>query len=149
MLETRLTKTPKPLQSIPKLTAVPCSSTSKFKGITLFSYQVTGVNWMAANFHSNRSVILADEMGLGKTAQVIIFLEYLRKTVGLGFPFLVIAPMSTMGHWRREVQRFTGIIKVLHVHLIKICILLFIMEVQKINKLYVIASLMFTIRYVV
>ena len=41
--------------------------------------------------------------GLGKTAQSIGFLSWL-STAGVGGPFIVIAPLSTMEHWKREIE---------------------------------------------
>ena len=47
-------------------------------------------------------VILADEMGLGKTAQIVATLSQLSDR-GVSGPFLIVAPLSTIGHWAREV----------------------------------------------
>ena len=46
-------------------------------------------------------------MGLGKTCQTIAFLNYLYQIHGINGPFLVIAPLSTLIHWEREITRFT------------------------------------------
>ena len=50
-------------------------------------------------------------MGLGKTAQSISFLQQLRsnpKTRVRG-PFLIVAPLSTLPHWEREVSTWTDL----------------------------------------
>ena len=41
-------------------------------------------------------------MGLGKTAQSVALLGELRR-LGVQGPFLVVAPLSTLEHWQREV----------------------------------------------
>jgi SNF2 family DNA or RNA helicase len=56
---------------------------------------------------SFRGCILADEMGLGKTIQSISFMNYLMQREGIRGPFLVVAPLSTIGHWMREFEEWT------------------------------------------
>ena len=53
-------------------------------------------NWLQGR------ILLADEMGLGKTLQTVAFINRLVVTQGLTGPFLIIAPLSTLGHWKRE-----------------------------------------------
>jgi SNF2 family DNA or RNA helicase len=50
-------------------------------------------------------------MGLGKTAQSIAVLEHIRQFCGNRGPFLVIAPLSTLGHWQREVETWTTMVR--------------------------------------
>lgn len=119
---------------MPPLASVPCSDDWTHNDLHLFPYQVLGVNWLAHNFHIDRSVILADEMGLGKTVQVSVFLDYVRK-VGVMQPFLVIAPLSTMMHWKREFERFTSYNFIyFYFYLLQNYTLLFIMVLWKIEK---------------
>jgi superfamily II DNA or RNA helicase len=77
-------------------------------GCELRDYQRVSFDWMARNQRAKRNVILGDEMGLGKTAQSVSILEHLR-TVGPlpGGPFLVVAPLTTLTHWQREVHKWT------------------------------------------
>ena len=70
----------------------------------LRSYQLESVNWLIESWYSGRNVILADEMGLGKTIQSIAFLNYLFSFQNMKGPFLVIAPLSTLQHWKRTVE---------------------------------------------
>lgn len=49
-------------------------------------------------------------MGLGKTAQSISVLEYLRQFCNNPGPFLVVAPLTTLGHWQREIQTWTTMV---------------------------------------
>ena len=96
-------------------------------GCTLRDYQCVSFDWMVRNMRRKRNVILGDEMGLGaslcrsycasarvsdalprcagKTAQSVAVLEHARME-GKG-PFLVIAPLTTLMHWQREVHKWT------------------------------------------
>ena len=51
--------------------------------------------------------ILGDEMGLGKTLQTIGMMAHL-KVKAVGTPFLVVAPLSTLDNWFREVGKWSG-----------------------------------------
>ena len=48
-------------------------------------------------------------MGLGKTIQTIAFLNHLYIIEGYRGPFLVIAPLSTLEHWKRTVEDWTNL----------------------------------------
>ncbi|GAB5366178.1 hypothetical protein AAMO2058_001122500 [Amorphochlora amoebiformis] len=76
-------------------------------GHELRSYQLEGMNWLCFNWHKGRNSILADEMGLGKTVQSVALFHYLYKQQNIPGPFLVVAPLSTIAHWKREVQGWT------------------------------------------
>jgi len=73
----------------------------------LRDYQVDGVNWLAASYYNEQGCILADEMGLGKTCQIVTYLEHLFRVEKLKGPFLVVVPLSTVEHWRREFEAWT------------------------------------------
>lgn len=79
-------------------------------GHTLRDYQVNGVNWLASCWYKRHSCILADEMGLGKTVQIVCYIEHLHRVEKLHRPFLVVVPLSTVEHWRREFEGWTDII---------------------------------------
>ena len=72
------------------------------KGV-LRKYQLEGLNWLISNWINGSNVILADELGLGKAVQAICFLKYL-KTLNIGGPFIVIAPLSKLDHWYKEIS---------------------------------------------
>lgn len=74
----------------------------------LRNYQIEGVNWLRYCWYSRRNSILADEMGLGKTIQSVSILWYLQHYQNIRGPFLVIAPLSTIPHWRREFESWTS-----------------------------------------
>ncbi|KAJ7562204.1 hypothetical protein O6H91_03G058800 [Diphasiastrum complanatum] len=94
--------------SKPSATIEAQSFPSAFKdGRTLREYQKEGLTWLEHNFREKMNCILADEMGLGKTIQSISMLESIRKKWRIRGPFLVIAPVSTLGHWQREIESLT------------------------------------------
>uniref|UniRef100_A0A8C7C1R0 Chromodomain-helicase-DNA-binding protein 1-like n=1 Tax=Neovison vison TaxID=452646 RepID=A0A8C7C1R0_NEOVI len=77
-----------------------------FLGIHLRSYQLEGVNWLAQCFHGQNGCILGDEMGLGKTCQTIALFIYLAGRLNDEGPFLILCPLSVLGNWREEMERF-------------------------------------------
>ncbi len=56
------------------------------------------------------------QMGLGKTAQSIAVLECIRKVAGIAGPFLLVAPLTTLGHWQREIETWTDMVRVVYTH---------------------------------
>lgn len=83
---------------------------------SLRPYQIEGVNWLLGLFSRCVSGILADEMGLGKTFQTIAMLAYLKFTVGMPGPHLVVCPKSVLGNWFREFKRWCPALKVYKFH---------------------------------
>ena len=74
----------------------------------LREYQKEGVSWMCFNWLQGlRPSLLADEMGLGKTAQVIAVCRFMQQYYNVRGPFLIVAPLSTVGHWQREFETWT------------------------------------------
>ncbi|KAJ3208927.1 choline dehydrogenase 7 [Entophlyctis luteolus] len=73
----------------------------------LRAYQLEGLNWLLFCWYHNQNSILADEMGLGKTVQSTVFLDFLFTRCNVKGPFLVIAPLSTIGNWERELNRWS------------------------------------------
>lgn len=47
-------------------------------------------------------------MGLGKTIQSITFIQEMVR-YGIPYPYLVIAPLSTIGNWQREFETWTDL----------------------------------------
>lgn len=74
-----------------------------FKG-KLYPYQNQGYRWLKMIVNEDAGCILADEMGLGKTAQVIAVLSSQKNSSS---PSLVVAPVSLLENWRREVLKFS------------------------------------------
>ena len=63
------------------------------RGHSLYSYQRTGVRWLA----KRPSGLLGDDMGLGKTLQALV-------AAPEGAPILVVCPAVAKGVWVREAQ---------------------------------------------
>ena len=78
-------------------------------GNRLRDYQVDGVNWLASCWYKSHSCILADEMGLGKTVQIVCYIEHLNRVEKIQRPFLVVVPLSTVEHWRREFEGWSNL----------------------------------------
>ena len=72
-----------------------------FEG-TLRAYQERGVGWLAFLGRLGLGACLADDMGLGKTAQMIATLL----ADPVPGPTLVLCPVSVLGNWARELERF-------------------------------------------
>ncbi len=89
----------------------------RFQG-TLRPYQRAGVSWLSFLEKYGMGACLADDMGLGKTIQLIALLQQERQTAAEGErigPTLLVAPMSVLGNWHRELTRFAPEL-VVHVH---------------------------------
>ena len=71
-------------------------------------YQEEGFRWMTRLAEWEGGACLADDMGLGKTIQTLAILLH-RSQVG---PALVICPVSVMGNWIAEAQRFAPTLNV-------------------------------------
>mmetsp|Transcript_3607 Transcript_3607/g.9944 ORF Transcript_3607/g.9944 Transcript_3607/m.9944 type:complete len:2529 (-) Transcript_3607:88-7674(-) len=76
----------------------------------LRDYQVDGVNWLASTWYKKQGGILADEMGLGKTVQIVCYIEHIYRAEKLPRPYLVVVPLSTVEHWRREFEGWTDMV---------------------------------------
>ncbi len=74
-------------------------------GGQLRDYQLEGVEWHVSLYENGLNGILANEMGLGKTLLCIAFLAFLREQ-GVWGPFLIVAPLSTLGNWVTEFSRY-------------------------------------------
>ena len=83
----------------------------------LRDYQLRGLQWLAFLSRHGMGACLADDMGLGKTIQFIALLLHEReqpnKPTG---PTLLVVPMSLVGNWRREIEKFGPSIDVLVHH---------------------------------
>ena len=97
----------------------PLSTPGRFSG-KLRPYQERGLSWLAYLNRLRLGACLADDMGLGKTIQLLALLIAERQGTGnsklerIG-PTLLICPMSVVGNWQREAERFVPDLRV-HVH---------------------------------
>ncbi|MPY96319.1 MAG: ATP-dependent helicase, partial [Acidimicrobiia bacterium] len=65
-------------------------------------YQERGVSWLSFLGRLGLGACLADDMGLGKTAQLIATVL----VDAVPGPTLVVSPVSVLGNWARELERF-------------------------------------------
>ena len=89
-----------------------------FRG-QLRPYQLRGVSWLAFLKELGFGGCLADDMGLGKTIELITLLLHERAQAAAGIqlsPTLLICPMSIVGNWQREIQRFAPSLSVMVHH---------------------------------
>lgn len=75
-------------------------------GGVITDHQVKSLNWMIDLFETGTNGLLADQMGLGKTIQAMAFLAYLKDKKKLKGKYIVIAPLSTVGNWKREFDKW-------------------------------------------
>jgi superfamily II DNA or RNA helicase len=79
-------------------------------------YQHRGLQWLQFLREHELGGILADDMGLGKTIQTLAHIQSEHEAARLDQPVLIIAPVSLMGNWRSEAQRFAPGLRVLVWH---------------------------------
>ncbi|MEO8690410.1 MAG: DEAD/DEAH box helicase [Solirubrobacteraceae bacterium] len=82
-------------------------------------YQQRGLAWLSFLSGLGLGACLADDMGLGKTVQLLSLLlaerEHAPRDRKRHPPTLLVCPMSVVGNWQRETQRFAPSLRV-HVH---------------------------------
>lgn len=78
-------------------------------------YQVRGYSWLVFLRAWGFGACLADDMGLGKTIQALAFLLQ-QKAAGEKRPVLLVGPMSVLGNWLHEAQRFAPTLRCLLHH---------------------------------
>ncbi|MBL8264997.1 DEAD/DEAH box helicase [Steroidobacter sp.] len=107
------------LQSVEELrnfTAIePLQPPEQFKA-TLRPYQQEGLGWLQFLRRCRLGGILADDMGLGKTVQTLAHLALEKEAGRLTKPSLIVAPVSVIGNWQREIQQFAPHLKQLTLH---------------------------------
>jgi superfamily II DNA or RNA helicase len=83
---------------------------------SLRPYQQQGLNWLQFLREYGLGGILADDMGLGKTLQTLAHIQVEKDAGRLTHPALIIAPVSLMGNWRKETERFCPGLRALVIH---------------------------------
>ncbi len=73
-------------------------------------YQAQGVCWLMQAAQHGLGVCLADDMGLGKTLQTIAFL------LSRQGPILIVAPLTVLPVWERELERWAPQLRVYRHH---------------------------------
>ncbi len=79
-------------------------------------YQQRGHAWMHFLVDQGFGACLADDMGLGKTVQAITVILDWRKHRKEPGCILIVCPVSVLGNWRRELQRFAPSLRVVLHH---------------------------------
>ncbi|MFI7670051.1 DEAD/DEAH box helicase [Nocardia sp. NPDC049526] len=79
-------------------------------------YQERGLAWLTTMSRYGVGGILADDMGLGKTVQVLALLVHEREGTDSCGPTLLVSPMSVVGNWQREAERFAPDLRILVHH---------------------------------
>lgn len=85
-----------------------------FQG-TLRPYQMRGYSWLHFLRRWGLGACLADDMGLGKTVQTLALVQRDWERNGRR-PSLLVCPMSVVGNWQKEAERFTPELPVLVHH---------------------------------
>ncbi|WP_160050250.1 DEAD/DEAH box helicase [Nocardiopsis sp. FR4] len=81
-------------------------------GGTLRPYQDRGASWLRFLGELGLGAVLADDMGLGKTVQLLALLTDERAHGAAPGPTLLVCPVSLVGNWRREAERFAPSLRV-------------------------------------
>ena len=97
-------------QSLPAV-ALPASVRASLR-----PYQQQGLNWLQFLRENALAGILADDMGLGKTLQTLAHIQVEKDAGRLDRPALIIAPVSLLGNWQREAERFCPDLRCLVLH---------------------------------
>lgn len=78
--------------------------------IRLKDHQREGVAWLQQLFlrspQETAGCLLADDMGLGKTLQILSFLVWFIEKFPQEPPSLIVAPVSLLDNWERELDNF-------------------------------------------
>ncbi|MFG2843752.1 SNF2-related protein [Kitasatospora sp. NPDC048296] len=77
-------------------------------------YQRRGLAWLRTMSGLGLGAVLADDMGLGKTVQTLALLAT-EQAEGATGATLLVCPMSLVGNWQREAERFAPGLR-RHVH---------------------------------
>jgi len=88
-------------------TVEPVTTPPGFNGV-LRPYQERGAGWLAFLGRLGLGACLADDMGLGKTAQLIATML----ADPADGPTLVVCPVSVLGNWAAELERFAPDLRV-------------------------------------
>ncbi len=70
----------------------------------LRDYQARAVSWLEFLTGNGFGALLADDMGLGKTVQTIAWLVRTRESHP--GPVLIVAPLTLLANWKRELAKF-------------------------------------------
>lgn len=78
--------------------------------IHLREHQLQGLAWLQQLFlkspQETSGCLLADDMGLGKTLQILAFIVWYIEKNPNGLPTMIVAPVSLLDNWGRELDNF-------------------------------------------
>lgn len=83
---------------------------------SLRPYQQEGLGWLQFLRRCRLGGVLADDMGLGKTVQTLAHLAIEKEAGRLRKPSLIIAPVSVIGNWEREIRQLAPQLRSLTLH---------------------------------
>jgi SNF2 domain-containing protein/SNF2 helicase protein/helicase-like protein len=92
----------------------PLATPTSFQG-KLRPYQERGLAWLSFLSSLGLGGILADDMGMGKSPATLSLLAHEKDAGQKAGPTLLVCPMSLVGNWQKEAERFTPDL-VVHVH---------------------------------
>jgi len=79
-------------------------------------YQSRGHAWLYYLVDQGFGACLADDMGLGKTIQaIVLILDWLNRAKSENAPkqpIMIVCPVSVLGNWRRELNKFSPALEV-------------------------------------
>ena len=104
------------LGGIGEVTSIhPVGAPESFRAV-LRPYQREGLGWLQFLRRHGLGGLLADDMGLGKTVQAIAHVLLEKDAGRLRRPALIVAPVSALANWQKEIRRFAPALRQLTLH---------------------------------
>jgi chromodomain-helicase-DNA-binding protein 7 len=78
-------------------------------GNPLSEDQFECLNWLIFSWFHQRNCVVIEETGIGTTVQTIAFLHFIWHAHYCAGPFIIIAPMTNLLHWKRTFNELTDL----------------------------------------